>query len=49
MQVVFIEKGYGRRILLWSLTEIHGTCRKAVIYTDSQNIVGLPGRRNHLE
>ncbi len=35
--------------LLWALAEIHGTSRKVVIYTDSQNIIGLPGRRNHLE
>lgn len=35
--------------LLWALTEIRGTSRKVVIYTDSQNIIELPGRRNHLE
>lgn len=35
--------------LIWALTEIHGASRKVVVFTDSQNIIGLPGRRNHLE
>ena len=38
--------------LLWALTEIQyaqGTSKKVVVYTDSQNIIGLPSRRNHLE
>ena len=35
--------------LLWALAEIAGGSRKVVVYTDSQNIIGLPGRRNRLE
>jgi ribonuclease HI len=35
--------------LLWALSEIAGFEGKLKIYTDSQNIVGLPGRRSRLE
>ncbi len=35
--------------LLWALTEIKAGGKKLVIYTDSQNIVGLEGRRSRLE
>lgn len=35
--------------LVWALTEIHGTSRKVVVFTDSQNIIGLPSRRENLE
>jgi ribonuclease HI len=35
--------------LLWALTSIQGLGRKVVVFTDSQNIKGLPGRRTRLE
>ena len=35
--------------LLWALTEVCETNEKLVVYTDSQNIIGLPGRRSDLE
>lgn len=35
--------------LIWALEEIQGSSRKVVVYTDSQNIIGLLGRRNSLE
>ncbi len=35
--------------LLWALKEIRSLKKKLVIYSDSQNIIGLPGRRNRLE
>ncbi len=35
--------------LLWALSDIHTLGRLIVVYTDSQNIVGLKGRRNRLE
>lgn len=35
--------------LLWALSEVRVSGRKLVIYTDSQNIIGLPGRRQRLE
>ncbi len=35
--------------LLWALTEVCETNKKLVVYTDSQNIIGLPGRRSDLE
>ena len=35
--------------LIWALAEIQGAGRKIIVYTDSQNIVGLPGRRDRLE
>jgi ribonuclease HI len=34
---------------IWALTEIQGSGRKVVAYTDSQNIIGLPSRRKSLE
>ena len=37
------------RTLLWALDEFRGAARKATIFTDSQNIVGLPKRRERLE
>lgn len=37
------------RTLLWALGECRGAARKATIFTDSQNIVGLPKRRDRLE
>ena len=35
--------------LLWALSEIQKIDRKVIMYTDSQNIIGLPGRRDRLE
>jgi len=35
--------------LIWALNNIQATGRKVIVYTDSQNIVGLPGRRDRLE
>lgn len=35
--------------LLWVLNELQYENQKIIIYTDSQNIVGLPGRRERLE
>lgn len=35
--------------LLWALRDIQATERKVIVYTDSQNIIGLPGRRARLE
>jgi len=35
--------------LLWALTSIQSLGKKVVVYTDSQNIIGLPGRRFRLE
>lgn len=35
--------------LLWALSEIQEPGCKVIIYTDSQNIIGLPARRERLE
>lgn len=35
--------------LLWALTNIQSFGKKVVIYTDSQNIIGLPRRRSQFE
>jgi ribonuclease HI len=35
--------------LLWALRDIRFSEGKVTVYTDSQNIVGLPGRRERLE
>ena len=35
--------------LLWALGDIQVRGRKLVVYTDSQNLVGLQGRRERLE
>ena len=35
--------------LLWALNEIQTAGRKLIVYTDSQNIIGLPARRERLE
>jgi len=35
--------------LIWALNDIQAKGRKVIVYTDSQNIVGLPGRRDRLE
>jgi len=35
--------------LLWALGKIRETSRKVIVYTDSQNIVGLASRRTTLE
>ena len=35
--------------LLWALNEIKDERQKVIIYTDSQNIIGLPGRRKRFE
>ena len=35
--------------LLWALSDIQVSGRKVMIYTDSQNIINLPGRREQLE
>lgn len=37
------------QILLWALNEIGPLQRKVIIYTDSQNIIGLPERRARFE
>ena len=36
-------------ILLWALKTIGSENKKVTIYTDSQNIIGLPGRRKRFE
>ena len=35
--------------LLWALSDIQVSGRKVIIYTDSQNIINLPGRREQLK
>ncbi len=35
--------------LLWALKDIQALQNKVVVYTDSQNIMGLPGRRERFE
>ncbi len=35
--------------LLWALTTIQSFGKKVVVYTDSQNIIGLSGRRTRFE
>lgn len=35
--------------LLWALEELQPFAGKVVIYSDSQNIIGLPGRRERFE
>ena len=35
--------------LLWALSEIQTSGWKVIVYTDSQNIIGLPQRRERLE
>lgn len=35
--------------LLWALNDIHTLHHKVIIHADSQNIIGLPARRNRLE
>jgi len=35
--------------LLWALSDIQALGSKVIIYTDSQNIIGLQGRRDRLE
>jgi ribonuclease HI len=35
--------------LLWALSDIQALGRKVLVYTDSQNIMGLLGRRDRLE
>lgn len=35
--------------LLWAWTEIQAIKAKVVVYTDSQNLIGLPARRSYLE
>jgi len=35
--------------LIWALDQIQGSTGKVIVYTDSQNIIGLLGRRNSLE
>ncbi len=35
--------------LLWALSEIQPSTGKVVVYTDSQNIIGLQGRRERFE
>ena len=35
--------------LLWSLSDIQASGSKVIVYTDSQNIMGLQGRRDRLE
>ncbi|SHN93319.1 hypothetical protein BHECKSOX_2 [Bathymodiolus heckerae thiotrophic gill symbiont] len=35
--------------LLWALSDIQALGCKVVVHTDSQNIIGLPGRRERLE
>lgn len=35
--------------LLWALDEVQGLGREIIIHTDSQNIIGLPKRRERFE
>jgi ribonuclease HI len=35
--------------LLWALRDLQALVRKVTVYTDSQNIMGLPGRRDWFE
>lgn len=35
--------------LLWALSNIQALGRKVIVYTDSQNIMGLQGRRDRIE
>ncbi len=35
--------------LLWALSDIQALGRRVIVYTDSQNIMGLQGRRDRLE
>jgi len=35
--------------LLWALSDIQTCGRKVIVYTDSQNIIGLQGRRDRFE
>jgi ribonuclease HI len=35
--------------LLWALRDIQALGRKVIVYTDSQNIMGLQGRRDRFE
>lgn len=35
--------------LLWALSDIQASGRKVIVYTDSQNIIGLQGRRDRFE
>ncbi len=35
--------------LLWALSDIQALGSKVIVYTDSQNIMGLQGRRNRFE
>ena len=35
--------------LLWALSDIQASGSRVVVYTDSQNIMGLQGRRDRLE
>ncbi|GJQ60924.1 MAG: ribonuclease H [Candidatus Scalindua sp. AMX11] len=35
--------------LLWALSDIQSSGSKVIVYTDSQNIMGLPGRRDRFE
>ena len=35
--------------LIWALHEVQATAKKIDVYTDSQNIIRLSGRRIHLE
>jgi ribonuclease HI len=35
--------------LLWALSDIQALGTKVIVYTDSQNIMGLPGRRDRFE
>ncbi|MCH6255790.1 hypothetical protein MLD52_04480 [Puniceicoccaceae bacterium K14] len=37
------------KTLLWALAELKGSAINCIIYTDSQNITRLPGRRARLE
>jgi len=35
--------------LLWALSDVQAQNCRVILYTDSQNIIGLPGRRDRLE
>jgi ribonuclease HI len=35
--------------LLWALGDVQASGKRVIIYTDSQNIMGLSGRREHFE
>ena len=53
VKVKRFEKTFSTKLelqtLLWALSEIQPLGSKVIVYTDSQNIIGLPGRRDRFE